>query len=365
MSKLLFTAKHSDLSFAFEQISKLPGNTGTSIPAVLEASIEGVTLTRATPMAWAKITVPDAVIEEEGIIAIYPETAAKIIANIGRGDDPIEVEHEGDKTTFQGTGTGRLKALAEGSTEIKEPRNEFTALKLSAGELVNAIKRCAPAAKVKLRDNLNGIIFTSDFGGLSILGADGQRVHRVSITKKGLLPNLLLPHENASIIVNTNRNPEEKISLKIGPKLIGVDSSIVSLRLNTAETAPLSFTKEIQERMYLKAATPSEIEVDQKPLLDAIQRITSLADPDLPRVSLQHEGIWLNISTDGKESSAELKVECRGDGITEKIHTNGKNFADAISLFQDKITIEHLPENGFIRIVQDNKTAICYLQRIG
>jgi DNA polymerase-3 subunit beta len=323
--------------------------TRTALPVLqgLLCEVSGSTLrVTGTDLDLTVKTSAEVEVLEEGRAVIpgrlLSEAVRKMPAGavtIGVTETDIEIEGNGPRFTLRPLAVDDFPAQEEHISDGVEVDGE---------ELTNAINQVTVAASADgARPILTGVLFESSEEGLRMVATDSYRLAKRDLAGVGLEGTGLVPARGLRELPRTIGSTKVTAQLREREVVFSSDKGVLHLRLIDG-----NFPK---YQSLLPEAYPNQVILEKEELLDALGRVTLVAEDHIPvRLTLMEGGVEVAVSRQDVGGETEhLEGEYSGADEEVTIAFNPRYLQDGVTAITgDKVRIRVI--DGFKPSVLDN-----------
>lgn len=233
-------------------------------------------------------TAAEVEVMEEGRAVIPSRLLSEAVRKMPAGSVTIgatetEVEIQGNGPRFS------LRPLALDDFPVQEDVVP-DGVEVDGEELADAINQVVIAASADgARPILTGVLFESSDAGLRMVATDSYRLAKRDLPGVGLQGTGLVPARGLRELPKTIGSTKVSAQLRDREAVFASDKGVLRLRLIDG-----SFPK---YQSLLPDAYPNEVILDKEPLLDALGRVTLVAEDHIPvRLKLGEGGVEVAVS---------------------------------------------------------------------
>ncbi len=330
-----FRAQRDDLADVFTRANRAVG-ARTALPVLQGLLCEvsgGVLRVTGTDLDVTVRTQVEVEVLEEGRAVIpgrlLSEAVRKMpagLVTIGAGEGDVEIQGNGPRFTLRPLNVDDFPTQDEVSSEGVEVDGEALA------EAINQVTIAASGDAA--RPILTGVLFESDGSGLRMVATDSYRLAKRELLGVGIEGTGLVPARGLRELPRTIGAP--KVTAQIREREAVFTSERGSLRLRLIDG---NFPK---YQTLLPDTYPNEVILDKEELLDALGRVTLVAEDHIPvRLKLSEGGVEVTVSRQDVGGETEhLSGEFSGVDEEVSIAFNPRYLQDGVSaLSGDKVRI--------------------------
>ena len=328
-------AQRDDLADALARANRAVG-TRTALPVLqgLLCEVSGKTLkVTGTDLDVTVRTQTEVEVLEEGRAVIpgriLSEAVRKMpagLVTVGATETDIEIQGNGPRFTLRPLNAEDFPTQEEVPAEGVEVDGEA---------LAEAINQVTVAASTDgARPILTGVLFESSDAGLRMVATDSYRLAKRELPGVGMEGTGLVPARGLRELPRTIGAP--KVSAQLREREAVFTSDRGSLRLRLIDG---NFPK---YQTLLPDTYPNQVTLNKEELLDALGRVTLVAEDHIPvRMKLLEGGVEVTVSRqDVGAESEHLAGEFRGSDEEVSIAFNPRYLQDGVSaLGGDKVRI--------------------------
>lgn len=290
------------------------------------------TQTEVEVMAEGRVVIPGRLLSE----AVRKMPAGQVTIGVGDGD--VEIQGNGPRFT--------LRPL---TAEDFPTQDEVVGdgVEVDGEELAEAIGQVTVAASGDgARPILTGVLFEGSDTGLRMVATDSYRLAKKELVGVGLEGTGLVPARGLRELSRTVGAPKVTAQLREREAVFSSDRGILRLRLIDG-----SFPK---YQSLLPESYPNQVTLDREELLDALGRVTLVAEDHIPvRMKLMAGGVEVAVSRQDVGGETEhLEGEYSGSDEEVTIAFNPRYLQDGVTaLAGEKVRIQVI--DGFKPAVID------------
>ena len=319
-------AQRDDLADVLVRANRAVG-TRTALPVLqgLLCEVSGTTLrVTGTDLDMTVRTQAEVEVMEEGRAVIpgrlLSEAVRKMPAGpvtIGVTDGDIEIEGNGPRFTL------RLLSVEDFPTQEDLVTD---GVEVDGEALGDAISQVVIAASGDgARPILTGVLFESSDEGLRMVATDSYRLAKVDLAGVGLEGTALVPARGLRELTRTVGAPKVTAQLRDREAVFSSDRGTLRLRLIDG-----NFPK---YQSLLPDTYPNQVILDKEVLLDALGRVTLVAEDHIPvRLNLMEGGVEVSVSRQDVGGETEhLPGEFSGSDDEVSIAFNPRYLQDGVT----------------------------------
>lgn len=329
-------AQRDDLADVLSRANRAVG-TRSALPVLqgLLCEVTGSTLgVTGTDLDVTVRTHAEVEVLEEGRAVIpgrlLSEAVRKMPAGmvtIGTSDAEVEIQGNGPRFT--------LRPLSADDFPSQEDAGEGGGVEVDGEALAEAINQVTVAASGdQARPILTGVLFESDEAGLRMVATDSYRMARRQLPGVGLEGTGLVPARGLRELARTIGAPKVSAELRDREAVFSSDKGVLRLRLIDG-----NFPK---YQSLLRDDYPNQVTLDRDELLEALGRVTLVAEDHIPvRLKLMEGGVEVAVSRQDVGGETEhLAGEYSGADEEVSIAFNPRWLQEGVSaLGGDKVRI--------------------------
>lgn len=329
-------AQRDDLADVLARANRAVG-TRTALPVLqgLLCEVSGSTLrVTGTDLDMTVRTQAEVEVMEEGRAVIpgrlLSEAVRKMPAGqvtIGVSDTDIEIEGNGPRFTLRPLTVDDFPTQEEVVGDGVEVDGE---------ELAEAINQVAIAASGDgARPILTGVLFESSDGGLRMVATDSYRLAKRDLSGVGLEGTGLVPARGLRELPRTVGAPKVTAQLRDREAVFTSERGLLRLRLIDG-----NFPK---YQSLLPDSYPNQVILDKEELLEALGRVTLVAEDHIPvRLKLMEGGVEVTVSRQDVGGETEhLSGQFSGAESEVSIAFNPRYLQDGVTAMPgDKVRIQ-------------------------
>jgi DNA polymerase III subunit beta len=328
-------AQRDDLADVLARANRAVG-TRSALPVLqgLLCEVSGSTLrVTGTDLDVTVRTHAEVEVLEEGRAVIpgrlLSESVRKMPAGmvtIGTSDSEIEIQGNGPRFTLRPLNAEDFPTQDDSTTGGVEVDGEA---------LADAINQVTVAASTdQARPILTGVLFESDEAGLRMVATDSYRMAKRQLPGVGLEGTGLVPARGLKELARTIGAPKITAELRDREAVFASDKGVLRLRLIDG-----SFPK---YQSLLRDDYPNQVILDKDELLEALGRVTLVAEDHIPvRLKLLEGGVEVAVSRQDVGAETEhLAGEFSGSDEEVSIAFNPRWLQEGVvALSGDKVRI--------------------------
>ena len=341
-------AQRDDLADVLGRANRAVG-TRTALPVLqgLLCEVSGKTLrVTGTDLDVTVRTQTEVEVMEEGRAVIpgrlLSEAVRKMPAGqvtLGVTETDIEIQGNGPRFTLRPLNVDDFPTQEEVSGE---------GVQVDGDALAEAINQVTVAASTDgARPILTGVLFESSEGGLRLVATDSYRLSKRELPGVGMEGTGLVPARGLRELSRTIGAPKVTAQLREREAVFASDRGSLRLRLIDGNFP--------NYQTLLPDTYPNEVTLDKDSLLDALGRVTLVAEDHIPvRLKLMDGGVEVAVSRQDVGGETEhLAGEFKGVDEEVAIAFNPRYLQDGVSaLSGDKVRIRVI--DGYKPSVIDN-----------
>ncbi len=329
-------AQRDDLADVLARANRAVG-TRTALPVLqgLLCEVTGSTLrVTGTDLDVTVQTHAEVEVLEEGRAVIpgrlLSEAVRKMpvgMVTIGATETEIEIQGNGPRFT--------LRPLTVDDFPTQENLSSPDGVEVDGEALAEAIMQVTVAASTdQARPILTGVLFESDGNGLTMVATDSYRMAKRQLPGAGLEGNGLVPARGLRELARTIGAPKVTAQLRDREAVFVSEKGVLRLRLIDG-----NFPK---YQSLLRDEYPNQVMVGREELLDALGRVTLVAEDHIPvRLKLMEGGVEVAVSRQDVGGETEhLAGDYSGSDEEVSIAFNPRWLQEGVSaLSGDKVRI--------------------------
>lgn len=348
-------AQRDDLADVLARANRAVG-TRMALPVLqgLLCEVVGSTLqVTGTDLDMTVKTSADVEVLEEGRAVIPGRLLSEAVRKMPSGQ--VTIGLEGNDIEIQGNGPRfTLRPLAADDFPVQEDV-VIDGVEVDGEALADAVAQVAIAASGDgARPILTGVLFESSESGLRMVATDSYRLAKRELAGVGLEANGLVPARGLRELSKTIGS--SKVTAQLGDREAVFSSEKGMLRLRLIDG---NFPK--YESLF-PDTYPNQVIVDKEALLEALGRVTLVAEDHIPvRLKLLNGGVEISVSRQDVGGETEhLPGEFTGTEEEVSIAFNPRYLQDGVTAVEgDKVRIRVI--DSFKPSVLDDGTDGDYL----
>lgn len=319
-------AERDDLADVFGRANRAVG-TRSALPVLqgLLCEVQGSVLrVTGTDLEVTVRTQTDVEVMDEGRVVIPGKLLENAVrrmppgpVTIGAGDTDIEIQGNGPRFTLRPLSVGDFPAIDDGGTSGTEVDGEALAAAIS--QVV--IGASGDAA----RPILTAVLFESAEEGVRLVATDSYRLAVCDLPGVGIAGSGLVPARGLREMARTIGSTKVRVDLEGREGVFASDRGMLRLRMIEG-TYP-------KYRSLFPDSYPCEMVVDREGLLEALSRVSLVAEDHIPvRLTMREGGIELNVTRQDVGAEVEhLAGEFSGEAEEVLIAFNPRYLADGVA----------------------------------
>jgi len=323
---------------------------------------DDVLIIKATDLKVSFETRIPVIIENSGSTTVFCDKLLGILRTLPDGDVKI-VQDEGDLLNiFSGDNIKfQLHSISADKFPEISKTDEESYFSLSQKDFITMVGQTIfSISDDETRYFMNGVYMEKSEDRLIMVATDGRRLSYISNAPNGKVPEfdgIIIPPK-ALHLIRKLASGEGEFKIAVADKTLFMQFDNQKITSNLIDAQFPNYSRVIPERQDY------EFQVSRIELIDALKRVSLLADHKSKRVFLSISGNRLLLKSDKSEIGvAEENINCRYDGPESVFALNHLYISDPLKEIKDDevcikftdtskaITIVSVPESSFFHIV--------------
>jgi DNA polymerase-3 subunit beta len=314
--------------------------------------VEGDALTiKATDLKVSFETRIPVVVETPGNTTVFCDKLLGILRTLPDGDVHF-VQDDGDRLAITNGDNINFQLHSISADKFPEiPETEETAFfSLPQKDFISMIGQTIFAiSDDETRYFMNGVFMEKGEDRLIMVATDGRRLSYIFNTPEGEVPEfdgIIIPPKVLNLIRKL-ASGEGELRLAVADKILFVKFDNQKVTSTLIDGQFPNYSRVIPENQEY------EVQVDRAELIDALRRVSLLADLKSKRVFLSVSGDKITLKSDESEiGEAEENISCRYEGPDAEFALNYAYLSDPLKVIEeDEISLKFTEKNKAITMV--------------